>query len=187
MNLLTIIGIAFGLAMDAFAVAIAVGSRLERPTFRPFFRLSFHFGLFQFMMPIIGWFAGNQIAKYIRDLDHWVAFGLLLFIGGKMIYESQGKHKADMAFADPTRKWTLVILSIATSIDALAVGLSIAMLNVQIFNASVIIGGVAAIMTAIGMYFGKRLGERFGKIMELSGGIILIAIGARILISHLME
>lgn len=185
MNFVTILGIAFGLAMDAFAVAIAVGSRLERPTFRPFFRLSFHFGLFQFLMPVLGWLAGSQIAPLIEDWDHWIAFGLLLIIGGKMIKESLQNQKERIRFADPTRRWSLVILSIATSIDALAVGLSLALLNVRIWNASVIIGLVAAAMTLIGMYCGKYLSERFERASSFLGGIILLAIGFRILISHL--
>ena len=172
--------------MDAFAVAIAVGSRLQKPHFRQFFRLSFHFGLFQFLMPIIGWIAGSRVAELIHGWDHWIAFALLLFVGGKMILESRHKEKRAIELTDPTRKWSLVILSIATSIDALAVGLSIAMLKIGIFKASVIIGIVAAMMTLIGMSFGRRLGERFGKRMELLGGVILIAIGIRILFSHLM-
>jgi putative Mn2+ efflux pump MntP len=186
MNFLTIIGIAFGLAMDAFAVAIAVGSRLERLSFRPLFRLSFHFGLFQFMMPIIGWFIGSQVSRWIHNYDHWVAFGLLLYIGVKMIYESLKHRESGDTLADPTRKWSLMVLSIATSIDALAVGLSVALLNIQILFPSVIIGIVAAIMTTIGMVFGKQLGSRFGKRMEQLGGLILIAIGLKILLDHML-
>ncbi len=185
MNFVTILGIAFGLAMDAFAVAIAVGARLERPTFRPFFRLSFHFGLFQFMMPIIGWLAGSQVARLVHNWDHWVAFGLLGIIGGKMIYESFHKHDENIRLTDPTRKWSLVLLSIATSIDALAVGLSIAFLEVKILWASIIIGIVAAVMTLMGMGFGKTLGARFGKAMEFIGGVILIGIGIKIILTHL--
>ncbi len=138
------------------------------------------------MMPIIGWFAGNQVAKFIHNWDHWVAFGLLVFVGGKMILESRRKVEQNIELADPTRKWSLMLLSLATSIDALAVGLSISMLNMAIFNASIIIGIVAAMMTAIGMYFGRGLGNRFGKKMELLGGVILLAIGTRILVGHLL-
>ena len=137
------------------------------------------------MMPIIGWCAGNQVARFIQNWDHWVAFGLLLFVGGKMILESRRKGEQNIERADPTRKWSLMLLSIATSIDALAVGLSISMLNMAILNASITIGIVAAMMTAIGMFFGRGLGVRFGKRMELLGGVILIAIGVRILIGHL--
>jgi putative Mn2+ efflux pump MntP len=185
MNLLTIIGIALGLAMDAFAVSIAVGSNLPRVTFRHFFRLSFHFGLFQFMMPIIGWYGGTKIARFIEHFDHWVAFGLLLFIGGKMIYESFGEKESISNISDPTRRWSLIMLSIATSIDAFAVGLSIAMLNYEIWFASVIIGIVAALLTSLGMLFGRQLGGRFGKRMELVGGLILIGIGLKIVFGHI--
>ncbi len=185
MNLIEVIGIAFGLAMDAFAVAIAVGSRLEKLTFRPLFRLSFHFGLFQFLMPIIGWFCGSRIAVYIRDFDHWIAFGLLGIIGGKMIYESFSRKSELNALRDPTRKWSLIMLSLATSIDALAVGLSLAMIDVEIFSASIIIGIVAAGMTLIGLFSGRKLGELFGRRMELLGGLVLIAIGVKILLEHL--
>ena len=185
MPFVTLLGIAFGLAMDALAVAIAVGSRLERPDFHPYFRLSFHFGLFQFLMPIIGWLAGSQIAPLIQDWDHWIAFGLLLIIGGKMIRESLQRRKEKFHLSDPTRKWSLVILSVATSVDALAVGLSLALLNIRIWTASIIIGIVAAGMTLIGMYFGRFLSEKFERATSFLGGAILIAIGFKILFSHL--
>jgi hypothetical protein len=124
MNLLTILGIAFGLAMDAFAVAIAVGSRHKHLQFRPVFRLSFHFGLFQFLMPIIGWLLGSQLEKYLKNYDHWIAFLLLAFVGGKMIKESFETSQHEQTRTDLTRKWSLMMLSVATSIDALAVGLT---------------------------------------------------------------
>jgi len=118
--------IALGLAMDAFAVALGVGATRRDVWFRPGFRLSFHFGLFQFMMPVIGWGVGATIVQFIADYDHWIAFGLLAYVGGKMIKESfeKGHHASS---ADPTRSWTLLMLAVATSIDALAVGLSLAM------------------------------------------------------------
>ncbi len=185
MNLLTILGLALALAMDAFAVSIAVGSRLERLTARRLFRLSFHFGLFQFLMPIIGWLVGSQVARYIQHYDHWIAFILLAYIGIKMIRESWRHDGAEKAMSDPTRKLSLIMLSIATSLDALAVGLSMAFLKVSILYPSVIIGIVAAAMTAVGMLFGRTLGARFGKRMELLGGLILIAIGINIVVGHL--
>jgi putative Mn2+ efflux pump MntP len=185
MSLITILGLALGLAMDAFAVSIAVGSRLNRLAARPLFRLSFHFGLFQFMMPIIGWFVGSQIARYIQHYDHWLAFLLLAYIGGKMIWESLKHDENRESLTDPTRKWSLIMLSVATSIDALVVGFSMALLDVAILFPSVIIGIVAAAMTAVGMVFGSKLGARFGKKMELVGGLILIAIGVNIVLGHL--
>ena len=184
MSLWALISIAFALAMDAFAVAIAVGSRLEKLSYRPVFRLSFHFGLFQFLMPIIGWFLGRQVERLVYSFDHWIALGLLAFIGGKMIWESFRHDDDHSALADPTRKWSLIALSIATSIDALAVGLSLALLNVQIVGASIVIGIVAAGMTLLGMKFGRVLGQRFGRCMELVGGLILVGIGVKIFLQH---
>jgi manganese efflux pump family protein len=179
-----IIGIAFGLAMDAFAVAIAAGLSLRQLHGHQVFRLAFHFGLFQFMMPILGWLAGQTMHRWIAAFDHWVAFALLAFIGGKMFRESFHEERRE-AGDDPTRGWLLLTLSIATSIDALAVGLSLAFLRVSIWMPSVVIGVVAATMTALGMTFGSRLGARFGKWAERTGGLVLIGIGLRILVSHL--
>ncbi|MBM4039055.1 MAG: manganese efflux pump [Planctomycetes bacterium] len=180
-----VIGIAFGLAMDAFAVAIAAGLAIRKINARHIFRLAFHFGLFQFVMPVLGWLAGQTLHQWISAFDHWIAFVLLGFIGGKMIWESFGseEHRGDKG--DPTRGWLLLTLSIATSIDALAVGLSLAFLRVSIWGPSVVIGIVAAGMTALGMTFGSRLGARFGKWAERAGGLVLAGIGVRILVSHL--
>jgi putative Mn2+ efflux pump MntP len=179
------LGIAIGLGMDAFAVSIATGVVLPRITFRHVFRLSFHFGLFQFMMPIIGWWAGSAIAARIEAVDHWIAFGLLAAVGGKMIKDSLSGQSSDQSRKDPTRRMSLVILSIATSIDALAIGLSLAMLRAEIIYPSIVIGFTAAAMTIVGITAGSKLGRRLGKRMELLGGLLLIAIGLRILISHL--
>jgi manganese efflux pump family protein len=185
MNTLTLIGIAIGLGMDAFAVAVATGAMNTKLTARRLFRLSWHFGLFQFLMPIIGWLIGRRIAHLVGQYDHWLAFGLLAFIGGKMVVESFHHEKTRESAADPTKGWTLVVLSVATSIDALAVGLSLAFLNVNVVTASVVIGVFAFAMTAVGMLCGRWLGVRFGRRMELVGGLILIAIGVNILIQHL--
>jgi putative Mn2+ efflux pump MntP len=184
MDFVSVLLIALGLAMDAFTVALGVGMTRETIWFRPGFRLSFHFGLFQFMMPIIGWLGGMTVARFIASWDHWIAFALLAYVGGKMVKESFG-HGQDHNESDPTRKWTLVMLAVATSIDALAVGLSLAMIKVDILYPSIVIGIVAAVMTALGLALGKRLGARFGKRMELMGGLILIGIGLRVVISHL--
>lgn len=170
--------------MDAFAVALCTGATGRRIWFRPGFRLSFHFGLFQFMMPIIGWTAGMTFVRFIEGYDHWIAFGLLAYVGGKMVKESFDKGDDLEEGVDPTRKWSLVMLAVATSIDALAVGLSMAMLKVPIFYPSIVIGLVAAGMTALGLALGCRL-NTWGKRMELVGGLVLIGIGVRILISHI--
>jgi putative Mn2+ efflux pump MntP len=178
------LGIAVGLAMDALAVAIAAGLIIPRLTNRHIFRLAFHFALFQLMMPIIGWSIGRTVSSLMGSYDHWVAFGLLAAIGGKMLWEAATNRPAEDR-GDPTRGWKLITLSIATSVDALAVGLSLAFLQASIWTPSAVIGLVTAGLTAIGMRFGNRIGRRFGTLAEVVGGVVLIGIGVRILISHL--
>lgn len=184
MDLFTLFGIAVALAMDAFAVALGVGVSVSPLTGRHFFRLGFHFGLFQALMPIIGWLAGRTIQTYIVDFDHWIAFGLLAFVGGHMIYEAFQPRDEGRKPDDPTRGYSLVFLSIATSIDALAVGLSLGMLNVTVWFPALIIGLVAGIFTVIGMQIGRKVGDRWGARVEVLGGIVLIAIGLKIVIEH---
>jgi manganese efflux pump family protein len=179
---LSLVGIALGLAMDAFAVSIAVGMGLKAITPRHVFRLGFHFGLFQFMMPIVGWLAGRQLVNWISNYDHWAAFALLSYVGGKMIWDAWHKKPAEDR-GDPTRGLMLVTLSVATSLDALAVGMSMALVGVSIWLPSAVIGLVAAAMTAIGMTLSNRLG-RWGHWAELAGGIVLLLIGLEILIMH---
>ena len=186
MTTLTLIGIAIGLAMDAFAVSIAAGLTLKTVDARQTFRLAWHFGLFQALMPIIGWLAGLSIEHWIAPVDHWIAFGLLAAIGGKMIYEAlKDADDDEVRRGDPTKGWSLVLLSIATSIDALAVGLSLALLGVSIWWPAVVIGLVAGAFTVVGMQLGKRFGALLGRRMEVIGGIVLIAIGVKILFEHL--
>ncbi len=185
MTFIEIIFLAIGLAMDAFAVSVSAALSGLINNKRAIFRLSFHFGFFQFMMPVLGWLAGFRIAALIENFDHWVAFGLLGFVGGRMIYSAlQGgmtTHKND-----PSRGVSLVMLSTATSIDALAVGFSLALIQVEIWYPSVIIGLITAALSLIGIHIGKRLSGKFGNIMELIGGIILLIIGIRILLEHLL-
>ena len=185
MSFISILFLAVGLAMDAFAVATVSGSRIRCLSFGPCFRLSFHFGLFQFLMPVIGWFAGRQVADAVASWDHWIAFGLLAVIGIRMIYEGVTKNPKTEQLEDPSRKWSLVMLSIATSIDALAAGFGLALLGVNIWYPSLIIGVTASVFTLIGMFFGRILGIRFGRVMAVSGGIVLITIGLNILFVHL--
>ncbi len=185
MDILTIFGIALALAMDAFAVSLVVGGTLSHLTGRHIFRLSFHFGLFQALMPIIGWLSGMTIHKWIQAYDHWIAFGLLTLIGGRMIYEGACKIEEEVSSVDPTRGWSLIMLSIATSIDALAIGLTLAMINVSVWFPSLIIGLVAGILTVIGMLIGRRISSKWGERLEIVGGIVLIGIGAKILFEHL--
>jgi len=186
-SFITIVFIAVGLAMDAFAVSIATSLKLKNVSRRQVFRLSFHAGLFQFMMPVIGWHLGSAFAGSIAAYDHWIAFALLFIIGGKMIYESFEPDKNDsetVEIKDPTRGLTLLFLVVATSIDALAVGISLAMLNVNIWYPGAVIGVITAALSVIGMKIGERLGERFGNHMELLGGVILVAIGIKIVVEH---
>lgn len=185
MSTLTLIGIAVGLAMDAFAVAIGAGMTLKTVSARQTFRLAWHFGLFQAFMPVIGWLAGLSIAGWIAPVDHWIAFGLLAAIGGKMIYEALKDEDEVTERGDPTKGWSLILLSIATSIDALAVGLSLALLNVDIWYPAVVIGLVAAALTIVGLQLGTRFGALLGRRMEVVGGLILIGIGVKILVEHL--
>ncbi len=197
MNFPTILFIAIGLAMDAFAVSIAASICLSTVSGRQIFRLSFHTGFFQFLMPVIGWYLGSSFSAYIADYDHWIAFILLGLIGAKMIRESfEDKHcesgaVCDNACAslkknvkDPTRGFSLLFIAIATSIDALAIGVSLAMLKVDIWYPAAVIGIITMMMSIAGMKIGERLGSKFGSRMELSGGIILIAIGVKIVIEH---
>jgi manganese efflux pump family protein len=182
---ISLLGIAVALAMDAFAVATAAGVWLDLLTKRRVFRLSFHFGLFQAIMPMAGWLAGSVLNRYVTAFDHWVAFGLLSFAGVHMIRGAiQSDAKKDFLM-DPTAGWSLVFLSVATSIDALGVGLSLGMLGYTILFPAIIIGVVAAAFTIAGMLLGRKIGTLWGKRVEVMGGIILIAIGINIAVSHL--
>jgi len=176
----SLLGIAVGLAMDAFAVSIAAGLAVASVTPRHVFRISFHFGLFQFMMPIVGWLAGGQLAAYAGEYNRWVAFGLLVYVGARMLWEARSEKKAENG-RDPTRGLMLVTLSIATSLDALAVGVSMAFLGVSVWIPAVVIGIVTAALSAIGITFGGRIGPRWERWAEAAGGIVLIAIGLKVL------
>lgn len=185
MSLLSIFGIAVALAIDAFSVALATGVVLPCLTPRHCFRLSFHFGLFQFMMPIIGWLLGSAFESCVHAYAPWIAFGLLAVVGGRMIVEALRPPRSAAELQDPTRKGSLVMLSVATSIDALAVGISLSLLGGSIWSAAAIIGLVAAALTLVGMFCGKSLGVRFGHRMGLAGGLVLLAIGIKIVAPRL--
>lgn len=173
--------------MDAMAVAIGTSAILRGVTPRQVFRLAFHFGLFQALMPVIGWVLGALAAGYIRSYDHWIAFGLLAFVGGRAILEAlSGNEEGEVSRRDPTRGASLILLSLATSVDALAVGLTFAMLDIQVWYPALVIGLVAGGLTVAGMLFGARLGRRFGRVMEVLGGLVLIGIGLKILIEHVL-
>ena len=181
----SLLALAFALAMDAFAVAIVAGLPGEPLTGRRVFRLSFHFGLFQALMPTLGWLAGAVVSRYLSTFDHWVAFGLLTLVGAKMIVGASREQTGRLRSSDPTSGWNLVLLSVATSVDALAVGLSLALVGSSIAVPAVVIGFVAAAMTAVGMLLGRQIGTIWGKRVEIAGGLILFAIGIRIVTGHL--
>lgn len=183
MDLITIFGIALALAMDAFAVALTAGAVLDPLTRRHLFRLGFHFGLFQALMPTAGWLIGMTVQKWISAYDHWIAFALLAFVGGRMILEAFDEDD-DKEVSDPTRGLTMVMLSVATSIDALAVGLSLAMLGISVWLPAAVIGVVAGVLTVLGMLLGRRLGHNWGKRVEVCGGLVLCVIGLKILLEH---
>jgi manganese efflux pump family protein len=183
MSLITIFLIAAALGIDAFSVAIGIGATNNKKSWAPVLRLSVAFGIFQFATALIGWLAGLTVVEIISTFDHWVAFTLLVLIGGKMIWEGLEKE-TDGEKQDQTRGWPLLLLSIATSIDSLAVGFSFSVLKTAILFPATIIGIVCFLMTAVGMIFGKVLARLFDKKVEIFGGIVLIAIGVKILIEH---
>ena len=170
--------------MDAFAVSIASGAAIKRLKIRNALKIAAFFGLFQAAMPLVGWGAGLSIKHLIESVDHWVVFGLLSFVGGKMIYESIRLLPAKKAF-DPLNLHMLLLLSIATSLDALAVGLSFALLKIDIALPLLVIGLVTFVLSFVGTYIGDRAGHFFENRIQAAGGIILIVIGAKVLVDHL--
>lgn len=186
MDSLNLLALAVALSMDAFAVAVAAGLAIKLLTKRHVFRLAFHFGLFQALMPTLGWTAGFALHRIIAAFDHWIAFGLLAFVGGKMILDAFfGAEETLDASRDPTSGWSLVVLSVATSIDALAVGLSLGVIGSTILVPVMVIGIVAAGFTILGMFIGQQIGTRWGKRVEVLGGLILLGIGIKIVLEHL--
>jgi len=185
MGWLSLLALAFALAMDAFTVAIVAGVSAEPLTGRHVFRLSFHFGLFQALMPTLGWLAGTAVTGYLSAFGHWIAFGLLALVGTKMIVGASRGRSGRRRPTDPTSGWNLVLLSVATSIDALAVGISLALVGSSIAVPAVVIGVVAAGMTVVGMVLGRQVGTIWGKRIEIAGGLILFAIGIQIVATHL--
>ena len=185
MDLITILLIALGLAMDCFAVSLGIGTSPVEKDARTVFRITFHFGLFQGLMTFLGWLAGSSVVNLISRFDHWIAFILLAWVGVRMIRESLSKTEEDNP-CNPSRGKTLVMLSVATSIDALAVGLSLAFVDGSILVSSLVIGITSLLLSLFGLFIGGKLGCKFGKRMELIGGLVLIGIGIRVLVSHLL-
>jgi putative Mn2+ efflux pump MntP len=180
---LSIFIIALGLSADCFAVALSSSICKRTLPLWQGGRVGVFFGVFQTAMTLLGWWAGSYILTYIESFDHWLAFGLLAFVGGKMIWESihEKEDRTDIT------KWRyLLLLAVATSLDALAVGISFAFLHVNLAIASITIGVVALVITFIGFVAGKKIGELAGKRAEIIGGVILIGIGIQILLEHLL-
>ena len=181
-----IILIGIGLSMDAFAVAVCKGLAMKQLNKKQALVIGLYFGLFQGMMPVLGWLFGTGFMKYIEAVDHWIAFGLLAFIGGKMIVEAIREKPAEAEKTDqPLKHRELLILAIATSIDALAVGISFAAIGTPIVPAAPVIGLITFSLSILGVFIGNRFGSRYERKAEILGGIILIAIGVKILIEHL--
>lgn len=185
MSLIELFFIAIGLSMDAFAVSVCKGLAAPKLKIRHMLLAGLWFGGFQALMPAIGYFLGSSFQKYITAFDHWIAFALLVFIGGNMIYEALKKEKEDPC-NDSFSVKTMFILAIATSIDALAVGITFALLpDVNICAAVLLIGSITFILSAIGIKIGNVFGVKYKAKAEFAGGLILIFIGAKILLEHL--
>lgn len=189
MDLISTIVLACGLAMDAFAVSISSSIVLKEIKWSHALKFGLFFGVFQAGMPLIGWLAGIGFRSLIQGIDHWIAFGLLVLIGGKMIRESFKKDETDCNSPanNPLKFHVLLGLSIATSIDALAAGVSFGLLKLNIVTVITIIGAVTFALSTLGARIGKRLGSRFGERVELLGGIILVGIGVKIVIEHIIK
>ncbi|WP_148615869.1 manganese efflux pump MntP family protein [Nocardioides rubriscoriae] len=183
MSFLTLFLIAVGLSADAFAVALGKGLQMRRLSAQGVLALAITFGLFQGLMPVLGWAVATGFSDYVTSVDHWIAFGLLAVIGAKMIWEAFGDDEGDegdgrVPFVE------LMVLGVATSIDALAVGISFAFLDVSVAFAAVLIGVTTFVLTAVGVFLGHRAGVRFRGPAEVVGGLVLIGIGLKILLEH---
>ena len=186
MNGWVILSVALALAMDVFAVSVGLSLKPEGLKRQQIIKLCLFFGGFQCLMTLLGWVAGSRTSPLIQEFDHWVAFGLLLVIGSRMIYESmRSRIKSKNIEQNSTEVWLIIVLSFATSIDAFAVGLSFAALHVDILIPAVIIGIVASLMTLLGVLLGPIFGRVLGNRAELFGGLILVFIGIKILIDHI--
>jgi putative Mn2+ efflux pump MntP len=183
MSLVSNTVIAFSLSADAFAAAISKGVALRRPSFLQALRIGLIFGVVETITPIIGWLLGTIASGWIEAVDHWVAFGILAAIGGKMIHEGLGGEEKERK--ESHNLGVLVLTAIGTSIDAMAIGATMALLNVNIWVMSLMIGSATFMMATIGVLAGHHIGTRAGKAAEILGGLCLIAIGSKILIDHL--
>ncbi len=184
MGILEIIVIGIGLSMDAFAVSICKGLKMRPYKLNQSLIISLFFGGFQAIMPLLGWLLGKQFEKYITEVDHWIAFGLLVLLGAKMIVESLKKDEEEKE-ENKFDLLELLLMAVATSIDALAVGITFAFLNVNIWLAIVLIGSLTFIISFAGTFIGFKFGSKFKKGAEITGGVVLILVGIKILLEHL--
>ena len=188
MGFLELLVIAVGVSMDAFAVSVCKGLNMSKINYKNAGIIALFFGAFQGFMPLIGYFLGTRFQRYIQSIDHWIAFGLLVFIGGQMIFEVfKGEEEALDEDGDKLQLKQLVILAIATSIDALAVGITFALLDggVGIITSVLMIGIVTFIISFMGVIIGNRFGNKYESKAQLAGGIILVLIGLKILLEHM--
>ncbi|MEG0376066.1 MAG: manganese efflux pump MntP family protein [Raoultibacter sp.] len=178
--------VAVGLSMDAFAVSICKGLGMRKINYRHALIIALFFGVFQGVMPVIGWLLGTQFESYITSFDHWIAFGLLVIIGGKMLWDAFHEEATCTDCEQPKiNVKELTLLAIATSIDALAIGITLAFLQVDIIRAALTIGVITFVLSFIGVIVGKRFGDKYQKRATIAGGVVLIAIGVKILLEHL--
>lgn len=184
MGIVTIILVGIGLSFDTFAVSISTGLVANHIRFWQATKVALVLAFFQGLMPLVGWLVGIQVEGYVKEFDHWLAFSLLSLIGGKMILESLKPEEKRNNF-NPFKPVVLIGMAISTSIDALVVGVTFAFIDVNIYLSVFIIGFITYVVAMLGMLFGKKAGERFGKRMEIVGGIMLVLIGLKILIEHL--
>lgn len=184
MDLISIVLIAIGVSMDAFAVAIGKGLNMKKIDYKWSLTIALFFGVFQALMPLIGWFLGGQFSNYINGYDHWITLILLAIIGGKMIYESRDNDCEMKSNKNSIKE--LIVLSIATSIDALAVGLAFAIMDIDIYLSSLVIGIITFSLSFIGVIIGNKVGCKFKSSAEVFGGVILIFIGFKIFVEHVI-
>ena len=185
MGLVELLALSVGLAMDAFAVSVCKGLGMRRLNMRVALVLALLFGVFQAGMPVVGWFLGSQLMWLIGPIDHWIAFFLLGFIGGKMILDAMGEGDEDAGTTDRIAWGEFLILAVATSIDALAVGISFAALNVDIVVPVALIGVTTFVLSLAGVGIGHLFGSRFERPAQITGGVVLILIGLKVLMEHL--
>jgi len=183
-DIVTIMLISVGLAMDAFAVSISSGATLKQRTVQGALRMGLAFGGFQMLMPTLGWLGGSALRAFIAHIDHWIAFGLLAFIGGKMIYEATRPESCRKEI-DPLNFGVLLMLAVATSIDALAVGVTFAFLSVPLVVPILVIGTVTFTLSGLGVFIGNGVGCFLKGKVEALGGLVLVGIGGKILLEHL--